>query len=172
MMSRALSAMFAPFAFAVMLAVTPALAQQNAAAPITPSHQAAAVEVLKASGMNTIFQNALPNAVAGIRQQVTRQRPELTRDIEASLAEVEKQVPEVINDGLGAAARFIAQRMSEDELKDVYKFLSSPVGKKYVDVLPGFMDDVMPFLQNWSQAAGAAMNEVFRSEMQKRGHTL
>lgn len=172
-MSRSFASKLSAIAFALFaLGAAPVLAQQNAAPPITPSHQAIATEVLVASGMNVMFQNALPNAISGIRQNVSRQRPELVRDIEASLAEIEKQIPEIASDGVAVASRFLAVRMSEEELKEVQKFLSSDVGKKYVAVLPAFMDDVVPFLEQWGQAAGQAINQAFRVEMQKRGHNL
>lgn len=152
--------------------VTPALAQQNAPPPITPSHQAIATDVLKASGMMTMFQNSLPNIIQGIRQQFTRQRPELARDIEGALGEIERQIPDITADGVSVASRFLAVRMNEAELKEVNTFLNSPAGKKYVETLPAFMEDVLPFLEQWSAAAGDAMSRAFRAEMQKRGHNL
>jgi uncharacterized protein len=160
-------------AIALLLSIgMPALAQQNAPPPITPSHQTVATDVLKASGMMTMFENSIPNVLAGLRQQFTRQRPELARDIEASLSEIEKQIPEIASDGVAVAARFLAVRMSEAELQEVKTFMNSPAGKKYVQVLPAFMEDVVPFLEQWNVAAGDAISRGFRAEMQKRGHNL
>lgn len=164
-------------AFAQQAAPAPAPAdgptvEQVMKTPFLPSHIAAATEVLKSSGMMTMFENALPNVVGALRVNVTRQRPELAKDIEESLKLVEKESGKVMNDGLNGAARFLAIRMTEAELKDVVTFLNSPAGKKYVGVLPGFMDQVVPYLEIWNQEAGSQMTKVFQQEMAKRGHKL
>ena len=167
-MSRIAALVFALF----MAGLVPASAQQNAAAPILPSHLAVATDVLKASGMITMFQNSMPNVIGGIRVNATRQRPELAKDIEASIAELEKQIPDLMQDGVATAGRFLAARMSEDELKLVNTFLNSPAGKKYVEVLPGFMEEVVPFLEEWNRIVTQAIGRAFSDEMIKRGHKL
>jgi hypothetical protein len=149
-----------------------ATAQQNAAAPVVPSHLAMATEVLKSSGLMRTFEQSVPNVVQMLRTNVTRQRPELARDIEDSLKAVEAQVPGFTSDGVQNAARFLANRMTEAELKEVQTFLSSAVGKKYVETLPNFMEDMLPFLEQWTQVVGAQMTNVFREEMAKRGHRI
>jgi hypothetical protein len=149
-----------------------AIAQQNAAAPVVPSHLAVATEVLKSSGLMRTFETSVPNVVQMLRTNVTRQRPELARDIEEALKAVEQQVPGFTNEGVQNAARFLANRMSEAELKEVQTFLSSEVGKKYVETLPNFMEDMLPFLEQWTQRVGAQMTNLFREEMAKRGHRL
>lgn len=164
-------------AFAQQAAPAPAPAdgptvEQVMKTPFLPSHIAAATEVLKASGMMTMFENSLPNVIGALRVNVTRQRPELAKDIEEALKLVEKETGAVMSDGLNGASRFLAIRMTEAELKDVVTFLSSPAGKKYVGVLPGFMDQVVPYLQVWNQEASGRMMKVFQEEMTKRGHKL
>lgn len=162
-------------AFAQQAAPAPAdgpTVEQVMKTPFLPSHLATATEVLKASGMMTMFENALPNVVGALRVNVTRQRPELAKDIEEALKLVEKESAKVMNDGLNGASRFLAIRMSEAELKDVVTFLNSPAGKKYVGVLPGFMDQVVPYLEVWNQEASGQMSKVFQEEMAKRGHKL
>jgi uncharacterized protein len=146
------------------------VAQQNAATPVMPSHLAIAAEVLKASGLLRTFEASMPNVVEMLRSQVTRQRPELVKDIEESLKVVESKMSGVTNEGVTNAARFLAARLTEAELKEVNTFLNSPVGKKYVDNLPGFMQDMLPFLEQWQQGVGQQLMGVFRDEMTKRGH--
>ncbi|MGL5448001.1 MAG: DUF2059 domain-containing protein [Rhabdaerophilum sp.] len=145
-------------------------AQQNAATPVMPSHLAIAAEVLKASGLMRTFEASMPNVVDMLRTQVTRQRPELVKDIEEALKLVEARMPAVTNEGVTNAARFMAARLTEAELKEVNTFLNSPVGKKYVENLPGFMQDMLPFLEQWQQGVGQQLMGVFRDEMNKRGH--
>lgn len=146
--------------------------QKALQAPIVPSHLAMATEVLKASGMITMFQNAMPNVVGSLRVNVTRTRPELAKDIEEALKVVETEQTKVATDGVTGAARFLALRLNEAELKEINAFLISPTGKKYVDSLPGFMDMVVPYLEIWGQEATGRLMGVFQQEMTKRGHKL
>jgi hypothetical protein len=140
--------------------------------PLLPTHLQIATDVLKASGMMVMFDNAMPNVVGALRVNVTRQRPELARDIEEALKVVEAEIPKAQQDGLSAIARLFAIRMSEPELKEVHTFLVSPAGKKYVDTLPAFMENAVPFLQVWSQEVGGRLTKVFQDEMAKRGHKI
>jgi hypothetical protein len=146
--------------------------QKALQAPFVPSHLALATDVLSASGMLTMFQNAMPNVVGALRVNVTRTRPELARDIEEVLKVVEAEQGKISADGINGAARFLAQRMNEAELKEVNTFLKSPVGQKYVATLPPFMDLVVPYLEVWSQEASGRMMTLFKDEMTKRGHKL
>ena len=153
-------------------AALPASAQQNVTAPVVPSHLAVAVDVLKASGLMTMFDNAMPNVVGNLRANLSRQRPELIKDIEESLAAVEGQMGAVKDDGISVVARALASKMSESDLKEVKTFLTSPAGKKYVETLPAFMEEVVPFLEQWVGMANERMTKTFQDEMTKRGHKL
>lgn len=146
--------------------------QKALTTPVLPSHLAIATEVLKASGLTTMFDNSMPNVIGAIRVNVTRQRPELTKDIEEVLKLVEAEQVKVANDGVAGAARFLSFRMSEVELKEVNTFLSSAVGKKYVETLPKFMDQVVPYIEVWAQEANGRLVKVFQDEMAKRGHKI
>lgn len=146
--------------------------QKALTTPVLPAHLAIATDVLKASGLTTMFDNAMPNVAGALRVNVTRQRPELAKDIEEALKLVEAETTKVANDGVTGAARFMAFRMSEAELKEVHVFLTSPTGKKYVTALPQFMDQVVPYLEIWNQEASGRLMKVFSDEMAKRGHKL
>jgi uncharacterized protein len=184
-------AALAPAALALALLAAPAQAQQKAApAPAAPqavgsplmqkaletkfadSHIDLAAQVLKASGLGVMFQNAIPNVVGSLRVNVTRTRPELTKDIEESLKVVEADVAKVTDDGMKAAARFLAVRMSESELKEVLSFLNSTSGKKYVESLPGVTDDIVPFMEIWAPEVEGRLMKSFQEQMAKRGHKL
>lgn len=146
--------------------------QKILAQPVVPSHLQIATDVLKSSGLMTMFDNSMPNIVGALRMNVTRQRPELTKDIEEALKIVEAETGKVKLDGLSGAARFLAVKLTEAELKEVNTFLTSPTGQKYVTVLPAFMDLALPYVEAWSQEASARLTRLFQEEMAKRGHRL
>jgi len=155
-----------------------ALAQTAPVAPLVPpanlpaSHIAIAAEVLKTSGLMRTFEASTPNVVQMLRANVSRTRPELVRQIEESLKVVEGKMVEMTNDGLKGAAGYLASRITEAELKEVNTFLTSPVGRKYVETLPAFMEDILPYLEQWTQVVGQEAMVIFRSEMAKRGAPL
>lgn len=137
-----------------------------------PSHLAIAAEVLKTSGLMRTFEASTPNVVQMLRANVSRTRPELVRQIEESLKVVEGRMTDMTNDGLKGAAGYLANRMTEAELKEVNTFLTSATGKKYVETLPAFMEDMLPYLEQWTQVVGQEAMVLFRSEMAKRGAPL
>lgn len=168
-------------ALAGALAIAGAAFAQQANAPRTPqpppsnfapSHLAIAAEVLKTSGLMRTFEASTPNVVQLIRTNVTRTRPELVRQIEESLKVVQDRMGDMTAEGLKGAAGYLASRMTEAELKEVNTFLTSPVGKKYVETLPNFMEDMLPYLEQWTQVVGQEAMVLFRSEMAKRGAPL
>lgn len=181
--SPLLAGLFAAF---LGLAAAPGLAQQAPAQPapaapaapaqpqrvFTPAHLAVANDVLRASGMTTMFDNAMPNVIGAIRTNFSRQRPELVKEIEEVLKGIADQQAIELVLGFNEAARMLAERFDEAELKDINTFLTSPVGKKYVGALPGFMDEVVPFLELWNRTVTAKLSNLFQQEMIKRGHRL
>jgi uncharacterized protein len=137
-----------------------------------PSHLAIAEEVLKASGLMVMIENATPNVVDGLRANISRQRPELVKEIEESLAVVQAAIPGLRADGLRNAAGLLAERITEGELKEIHTFLISAAGKKYVTLLPQYVEDIVPLLEGWSMAASERMTRLFQEEMAKRGHRI
>ena len=168
-------------ALAGALVMSGAAFAQTAPAPAAPqpppanfpaSHIAIAAEVLKTSGLMRTFEASTPNVVQMLRANMSRTRPELVRQIEESLKVVEGKMIEMTNDGLKGAAGYLASRMTEAELKEVNTFLTSPVGRKYVETLPAFMEDILPYLAQWTQVVGQEAMVIFRAEMAKRGAPL
>lgn len=176
--SRALSLRVLALAGALVMAGASVAQQAAPSAPkppptnLAPSHLAIAAEVLKTSGLMRTFEASTPNVVQMLRANVSRTRPELVKQIEESLAIVQTKMGEMTSDGLKGAAGYLAARMTEAELKDVNTFLTSPVGKKYVETLPAFMEDMLPYLEQWTQVVGQEAMAVFRAEMAKRGAPL
>jgi uncharacterized protein len=176
--SRAFSLRALVLAGAVALAGA-AFAQQGAPrAPQPPptnlpaSHVEIASEVLRTSGLMRTFEASTPNVVQMLRANMSRTRPELVKQIEESLKVVEGRMAQMTADGLKGAAGYLAARMTEAELKEVNTFLVSPVGKKYVETLPAFMEDMLPYLEQWTQVVGQEAMTLFRAEMAKRGAPL
>lgn len=139
--------------------------------PEPPAAQlAAARDVVVSSGMARSFAPMVPQLTEQIVPLFTKTRPELTKDLTTTLQELQ---PEFTKDGdqmIDIAAHIYARRMSEAELKDTAAFFNSPVGKKYVDVQPPMLDELVVAMQAWTQKLSSTMMTRVREEMIKKGH--
>lgn len=131
---------------------------------------AAAHDVVVSSGMSRSFAPMVPDLMRQIVPLLTRTRPELTKDLTDVLKDLE---PELTKDGermTDIAAQIYARRMSEDELKQTAAFFNSSIGKKYVDVQPAMLDELVVAMQSWTQELSNIMMTRVRQEMVKKGH--
>lgn len=173
-----------PFAAGSLLVLslflaTPCLAQSATSAPgpavettYPASQLAAAKELIIASGAVRTFDNLLPSVIGRLRQTFTQQRPDLVKDLEASLTAIQPEVEAKREEILDIAAKVYASKMSEQELKDSVAFFKSPTGQKYVQTQPEIFDELFSQVQNWmAQVSDFAMSRL-RTEMKKRGHDL
>ncbi|WP_131194103.1 DUF2059 domain-containing protein [Lichenihabitans psoromatis] len=156
----------------------PAFAQTATPAPVPDVSQpeppasalAAARDVVVSSGMSRSFEPMVPQLTEQIVPMLTRTRPELTADLTVVLKDLQ---PEFVKDGeqmTDIAAHIYARRMSEQELKDTAAFFNSPVGKKYVDIQPAMLDELVVAMQSWTQKLSSIMMTRVRQEMIKKGH--
>jgi hypothetical protein len=169
------AAAFAVFTFGSVQAQTtttpaPATAIPNVGQPEPPATQLAAARALVVeSGMARSFAPMVPQLMEQIIPLLTRTRPEL----KANLIEVLKQLqPEFLkkeDDMINTAAHIYARRMSEQELKDAAAFFNSPVGKKYVEVQPAMLDELVVAMQSWTQELSTYMMTRVHQEMKAKG---
>ena len=149
----------------------PAQTGPGSTAP-SPSHLAAAKAVVVACGMSRSFGMIIPQFMDQIAQSLTQTRPEIRQDLNAVLTqlkpEFERQADEMVN----IAAQIYAKQMSEPDLKAVDAFFESPAGKKYVEIQPAFLTEVVTAMQGWQGKISADMMTRVRAEMKKKGHEI
>ena len=172
-------------ALALALGTAPVVAQQNDQPPLSiptapvpdlPQPEppaatlAAARDVVIASGMARSFEPMVPDLMHQIVPLLTRTRPELVKDLTDVLTQLQ---PEFVKDGermSDIAAHIYARRMSEDELKQTAAFFNTPAGKKYVDIQPAMLDELVVAMQSWTQELSTIMMHRVKEEMAKKGH--
>jgi hypothetical protein len=154
-------------AAALFLLASPVLAQSQPGA----SHLAVAREVAIGSGMTRSF-DAMSEPLLAQLQQMNVTRPEIKKDLDEVVTmlrpEVEQQKQKMIDN----AARAFATRMTEAELKEIATFYKTPAGKKYVELQPLLLDDIVKELATWTQNVSEYIMIRARAEMGKRGHQL
>jgi hypothetical protein len=164
---------FAGLALVVAPAVaqqTPTQPQQQAAEP-SPSHLAAAREVLLLAGGAATIDRILPILINDIRR-VAVTRPELAKDLDEVLKSIEPEIERQKQQGYAIAARAYAAQLSEADLKETAVFFRTPVGKRYVEALPTITENLINDVTTWSQLVAEYTMTRVRAEMAKRGHQL
>jgi hypothetical protein len=170
---------------AALIAAAGALAQQPAPAPVAPaappasappafteSHLAAAREVVLGSGLSRGFDGMAGQIADQLRATISRQRPELIRDMEESLKPIIVELSKQTDPIMAVASRLFAARMTEPELKEVGAFFKTAAGQKYVNVQGPMLNELFTEMQVFSQTMGNIMMDRLREEMRKKGHQL
>ena len=154
-------------AAALFLLASPVLAQSQTSA----SDLALARQVAVESGMTRSI-DAMIDPFFDQLRQMNVTSPDIRNDLEDVIKvirpEVEKQKDQMID----KAAQAFANHLSQSELKEIAAFYSSPTGKKYVQVQPLLLDDIVRDLATWTQNMSEFIMLRARAEMAKRGHQL
>ncbi len=152
---------------ALFMLASPVFAQAQPSA----SHLALAREVAISSGMTRSF-DAMVEPFLDQLQQMNVTRPEIKNDLTQVVATLRPELEQQKQKMVDNAARAFAARMSEAELKEISTVYKSAAGKKYVEVQPGILDDVVRDLATWTQQTAQFVMNRAREEMSKRGHQL
>ncbi len=152
---------------ALFMLASPAFAQAQPSA----SHLALAREVAINSGMTRSF-DAMTEPLLAQLQQMNVTRPEIKQDLDQVVTTLRPEVEQHKQKMIDNAARAFAVRMTEAELKEVAAFYKTPAGKKYVEVQPVLLDDIVKDLATWTQNVSEYIMIRARAEMSKKGHQL
>ena len=161
--------------FVALLAAAPVYAQTAApAAPGAPTAAqiALAKEIVVNSGVSRSFSIVIPQFLDQIGTRLTQTRPDLIKDLNVVMEQVKPEFDKRVDQMVDTAARLYAERMSEQELKDVSTFFSSASGKKYVEQQPLVLNALYVSMQRWQQQMSQDMMTRVREEMTKKGHQM
>ena len=147
--------------------VAPSRAQQAA-----PAAVAAAREVVELKGGTAMFDPIIIGVVEQTKVALLQTNPQLARDLDAVSAQLRSEYAPRREELVAEAAKFYAQRFTEQELKEIVAFLRTPAGKKMVAQEPLALEDTFQYVQQWSQRIGEDVMNRFRAEMKKKGHNL
>lgn len=151
----------------------PAPAPQATPAPApSASHLQAARELVVASGLQRAFSNVIPEIMGQLYRNFSVTRPELAKDLKATLDAQQNEFMGWGQEIVDVAARVYVVVMTEQECKDALAFFNSAVGKKYVESQPTIFANVGPVVEQWSTTVSARMLERVRAEMKKKGHEM
>ncbi len=159
---------------------SPAFAQQAApaAAPAatpgapTASQLALAKEIVIGSGVSRSFAIVVPQFLDQIGTRLTQTRPDLIKDLNTVMEQIKPEFDKRVDQMVDTAARLYAERLSEQELKDVSNFFKRASGVKFVEQQPLVLNALYVSMQGWQQQLSGDMMTRVREEMKKKGHEM
>lgn len=144
---------------ALLMALNFAVPSSVSAQEITPSHLRAAWEAIRALGVNDEFDQALPDLSTQVQGILMQRRPDLSRQITATVNQVALDlVPRrrELNDN---AARIWAMQFTEAELIEIAAFYNGETGQKLAATYPAVLQETVGVFEEWYQALA---NEMLR----------
>jgi len=153
-------------------AETPSAIDKPATGTPTPSHLAAARELLKLNGISQSFEASIPQFFDQVGTTLTQTRPELASDLNQVFAQLKPEFDKRADELTDKAALLYTQLISEKDLNTIDAFFKSNAGQKYVQTQPNFMKDIVVSMETWREQISTDMMTRVRVEMQKKGHQL
>lgn len=147
-----------------------AAAAQTAPEP-SPSHLAAAREVIQLTGAMISIDEILPALTEDLKKQAVT-RPEMVKDLDEVIKLLQPELGLQRQQAINVAARTYAKWLGEAEMRDVIAFYKTPAGAKWAQIQPALVEDVVAALTGWSQEAAEYVMIRTRAEMAKRGHQM
>ncbi len=162
------SILIAGFAAVLMLASAPAQAQS---AP-TATGIGYAKEILALKHVSLIYKDAVPNLVERTKITLLQNNLNYQKDLNEVALKVAKDMAGREQEIGDQFAKLYATQFTEQELKDLLAFYTSPLGKKALEQEPAVFDQASQFMSGWAQKFAEEINGKFRGEMKARGKEI
>ncbi len=161
------SILIAGFA-AVMLASAPARAQNTP----TATGLGYAKQILELKHVALIYKDAVPNLVERTKITLLQNNLNYQKDLNEVALKVAKDTAGREQEIGEQFAKIYATYFTEQELKDLLAFYTSPLGKKSLEQEPAVFENAQQFMASWAQKFSEELNSKFRSEMKARGKEI
>ncbi len=141
-----------------------------AAQDYTESHIEAARAAISAAHASEQFDAILPMLADQAKALFQRSNPSLVQEIDEVVNGVALQLASRRPELERELERVWAARFSEDELKEITTFYTSPVGEKFGKMMPLVIQDSVRSAGIWRDAISTELVTKSREELIKRGH--
>ena len=133
---------------------------------------AAARELVELKGGSSMFDPVVIGIVERTKAALVQTSPQLSKDLNDVGTQLRNEFGPRRNELVAEAAKFYAQRFSEQELRELVAFYKSPIGKKMITQEPQVLDETFNYVQQWGPRISEEVMSRFRAEMKKKGHDL
>jgi hypothetical protein len=127
-------------------------------------------EIVTETGMSQSLDQIVATMAIQLEQNVAATRPDLREPLHATLKAIGPEFLKTEQSLLADEARFLALRMTEQELKETAAFFASPAGKKYLVAQPAAVADLADAARAWRQKLSTDILDRAREEMKKKGY--
>jgi hypothetical protein len=145
-----------------------ALAQQQP----SPAAIATAKKIIELKGGDNIFGPIIPGVIEQGKAMFEQQNPALGKDLATVAAKLRTEFQPKLADLDDHVARIYASHFTEQELTDILKFYSTPLGKKMINEEPKAFSDGINYAREWSSKLSDEVITRMRAEMKKMGHDI
>lgn len=156
----------ASLAAIVVLAISIAGARADEPTPAALNY---ANQILVDVGIKPSLDMMVPEMLSGLDRNITATRPELKDSLRATLVAIEPEFVKSEQGIVAELAKFLASRMTEQELKDTVTFFDTPSGKKYLATQPVLVQQVGQLARAWREQLSTDILARAHEEMKKKG---
>ena len=155
-----------------MLAAWLAVSLMSAApAPAqSPETIAAAKDLMAVMRSSDNFKTMMPSIMQALKPAIVQGRPEVDRDFDALVAPLLGAMNSRLDEIIDKVAGIYARNFTAAELREVAAFYRGPTGQKFVQKLPGVMQESLVVGQQFGQQIAGELQKRMIEELRKKGH--
>lgn len=138
----------------------------------SPGQMAAARDFLEAKGGTQMFDRIVLSTVDRTKEFFLQTNTSLVKDLNEVTAQLRTEFAAKRGEVVDLFARSMAQRFTEQELKEAAAFYKSPLGQKLTQNEAPAFEEGMGRVRSWAEDFAEIVAKRMREEMKKRGHTI
>ena len=121
----------------------------------------------------TFFENLTEQVWKSVEHALKAKNPSISEDVLSTFkSELMAIQQEQMADVMKEAPRIYARHFTVDELKQLYDFQASPIGKKSLKVMPQIMGELMPLILKHAQQAGPRVMQKLQEKIKQKGYKI
>ena len=138
----------------------------------SPDAVAAAKDLMVVMHSADNFKTIMPQLMAALKPAIVQGRPEVDKDYDALVPALMGAMNARLDEMIDKIAGIYARKFSAAELNDVTSFYRGPTGQKFVQQLPGIMQESMTIGQQFGQQLAGDLQKRMIEELRKKGHDI
>lgn len=168
-MSSSPSKIIASLGALVVLALACAGARAEDPSPAALTY---AGQIIADIGVKASLDQVVAGMLGQLEHNITATRPELKDALHATLLAIQPEFNKTEQGVLADTAKFLASRMTEQDLKETATFFEGAAGKKYVEAQAASVPDIADAVRAWRQQLSTDITARAHEEMKKKGYSF
>ena len=136
----------------------------------SPETIAAAKDLMAVMRSSDNFKTMMPSIMQALKPAIVQGRPEVDRDFDALVAPLLGAMNSRLDEIIDKVAGIYARNFTAAELREVAAFYRGPTGQKFVQKLPGVMQESLVVGQQFGQQIAGELQKRMIEELRKKGH--